>query len=325
MLQDIFFDVRQALLIADTPEAEMAAAKQLQTQLLELLERFDLTACMFDARRTELAGGVALSPKHALDCLDDPLRTRRFIVGVYQALKMLESRFNGQKIEVLYAGCGPVAPLILPLLGAFRGRHFALTLVDVNTASTGCLSALIPYLGFSDMAIEVKCADAITYRHPTTLHLAITETMDKGLTKEPQIRVMQNLSEQLMSGGVLIPERISLFVEQTTFASLPYFIPGNQSALHTTAQSNGILLFELDKTLAAAPAFEYRSEWLERAQHEDIVLTAELNIFADVALMQGQSQISNPYLLCADDKSKSGRFQLVLNTEHCPEWQVFTQ
>ena len=55
---------------------------------------------------TVINGDVALSSKDARDCLEDPIRTVRFLKGIYRALLVLKERFKNEKITILYAGCG---------------------------------------------------------------------------------------------------------------------------------------------------------------------------------------------------------------------------
>ena len=46
-------------------------------------------------------------------CVDDIMRTRRFVRGVYHAMADMLNAREG-KINLLYAGTGPFAMLVLP-------------------------------------------------------------------------------------------------------------------------------------------------------------------------------------------------------------------
>lgn len=40
--------------------------------------------------------------------------------------------------------------------------------------------------------------------------MVITKTMDKVLTKEPQVEITRNLGKQLINNGIFIPEKIEI-------------------------------------------------------------------------------------------------------------------
>lgn len=55
----------------------------------------------------------AISPYAAATCLLDYGRTRAFARGVHDAIEAANIRFPGERIEILYGGTGPYAPLAL--------------------------------------------------------------------------------------------------------------------------------------------------------------------------------------------------------------------
>src|SRR5262249_33054812 len=68
---------------------------------------------------TPLPNGIALSPTLAGACLKDPVRVSIFLRGIHAAIREAQRRFPGQRIEILYAGTGPFAPLAIPLMTRF--------------------------------------------------------------------------------------------------------------------------------------------------------------------------------------------------------------
>jgi hypothetical protein len=159
---------------------------------------------------TFLEGGVAISPHLAARCLLDPLRTVRFLRGVHAGIQEATRRFPGERIHLLYAGCGPYATLVLPLTTQFSPEQLQLTLLDMHPVSIQGVRRLVQALGISDYVTACLQANAITYQHPDSvpLHMVVCETMQAGLAREPQVAIMLNLVPQLVDYGLFIPENI---------------------------------------------------------------------------------------------------------------------
>jgi hypothetical protein len=159
-----------------------------------------------------LPGGVAISPRAAALCLTDHLRTAAFVRGVHDAIANVRARFLGETIDVVYAGCGPFAPLfVLPLL-VMEPDGIQFTLIDAHQRSSDATRRIVRALRLEGNVRDYICSDAATYRHPGdhAIHLAITETMQRALENETQVAITANLAPQLRRGGVLLPERISV-------------------------------------------------------------------------------------------------------------------
>lgn len=180
---------------------------------------------------TFLSEGVAINPKAAAYCIKDYQRSVVFIRGVHAALLALFSRRNNNlagkqnideypndsahgkaraPVKVLYAGCGPFATLLLPLLHLFKPSDLEIHLIDIHQQSLDSVAHLLEQLGLSDYKITMVQADACTYQHPAPLDLIIVETMQKALEQEPQYAVTKNLAKQLAEHGLFIPEKITI-------------------------------------------------------------------------------------------------------------------
>ena len=59
--------------------------------------------------------GKGLSPECAGGCILDSVRTARYLQAGKAAIDAALEKFDAP-VQVLYAGCGPFAPLMLPLL-----------------------------------------------------------------------------------------------------------------------------------------------------------------------------------------------------------------
>jgi hypothetical protein len=163
-------------------------------------------------RETHLEQGRALSPRDAARCVLDVSRTTAYLRGIHDAVIEAQSRFCGEKINLLYAGCGPFAPLALPLATRFSPDRLGLTLLDAHEYSIDSVRRLAEHLGVSASVSSAVCCDAMNYTHPDAdqLHLVVIETMQKALEHEPQVALTRRLAPQLVPGGILIPERIRL-------------------------------------------------------------------------------------------------------------------
>ena len=161
----------------------------------------------------ERPGGVALSSYAAAACLEDLDRTKVFIQGICEAVKDIQARFPGEKVKILYAGCGPYATLVLPLTAQFSPDEVEFTVFDINEYSLGNAEHLVHVLGLKEYFKDFSCCDAVTFSSDEKYHIVLAEMMDKALTAEPQAEVTPNLASLVMDGGIFLPEKISVDVE----------------------------------------------------------------------------------------------------------------
>jgi hypothetical protein len=131
---------------------------------------------------------------------------------LYGAVLEARKRFPGATIEILYAGCGPFAPLAIALTARFSSTEIQFTLLDVHQRSLDAARRIFHVLGKSAFVREYLQADATSYKHtaPHVIHVVVVEAMQKALAKEPQVAITINLAPQLCPGGIFIPERITV-------------------------------------------------------------------------------------------------------------------
>ncbi len=156
-----------------------------------------------------LDNGTAINPQAAAFCIKDYQRSVIFMRALYAAMSTAQLRFN-DTIHVLYAGCGPFATLLLPLLTKFKPGEFEFMLLDIHQRSIDSVQQLIAAFGFEAFAINTVQEDACHYQHPCPLQLIIVETMQKSLEQEPQFAITANLAPQLCPQGIFIPQRIEV-------------------------------------------------------------------------------------------------------------------
>jgi hypothetical protein len=163
-----------------------------------------------DAADALLTCGIALSPSAAARCVLDVVRTSKFLKGAYAALMAVRTRLPGRPLEVLYAGCGPFAALGIPLATRFGPDQVRFTFLDVHARSLDAVRQIVGELGLDAHVRAYVQADATRYVHSGPLHVVIAETMQRGLTREPQLAITRNLAPQLCPGGVFVPEMVAV-------------------------------------------------------------------------------------------------------------------
>lgn len=159
---------------------------------------------------SRLQQGVAINPRAAAHCINDYRRSVVFTRGVHAALTELCARQATLPVKVLYAGCGPYALLVLPLLDLFPRGSLELTLLDIHQQSLDSVERLFSRLVATDHEARFVAADACHYQHHAPLDLVIAETMQKALEQEPQFAVTAQLAPQLDAEGIFIPRRVEV-------------------------------------------------------------------------------------------------------------------
>lgn len=158
-----------------------------------------------------LSTGKAIGSTWAAMCIDDMLRTKRFIKGIDKAIKQLLKK-RKRPVEVLYAGSGPFAALILPLTTRYTEEEIRIRVLEINKNSCRHLEKLISELDLLDYIESIENVDATKYVVKTSerIDILLSETMQRGLEKEQQVSIVLNLLNQLNEGVIVIPEKIEL-------------------------------------------------------------------------------------------------------------------
>jgi hypothetical protein len=162
------------------------------------------------ATATLLNCGTAIAPESAARCVLDYRRTTQFLRGVRAAVLECQNRFPNQTINILYAGCGPFAPLVLPLCTHLEAGKISLTLIDIHEVSLDSARKIFEEFGLSNFVRDFVQCDVTEFKANTLHHILITETMQKTLAKETQVAITLSLAPQLLDGGLLVPQRIEV-------------------------------------------------------------------------------------------------------------------
>ncbi len=191
-------DIVNTLLDSDAKSAELAQSVK---SLAEIFEQFASVI------NSDEYSGVAISPLDAI-CANEHVRITKYMRGVYAAVNDLLKRFKGQKIRLLYAGCGPHATLLLPLLYRFDPKRLSVRFLDHNAASLKSVKAIMSHLGFEKFAEDYIHDNASSYQSEEPLHMVLVDSMNAALYDKPQVALTLNLLPQLQNGGVFIPKRV---------------------------------------------------------------------------------------------------------------------
>ncbi|MCC6410235.1 MAG: hypothetical protein IT270_01170 [Saprospiraceae bacterium] len=207
--QNLFKQLSGALLDPGAGFGDLYVAANNLFNLLSDIAGFEVEN---QSNRTDiwLPSGRAIGPSWAAMCLQDFMRTRKFLLGLQDGIATCRNRFPGQTIHVLYAGTGPFATLMLPLTTVFSPADVQFTLLEINPSSVSFLQNTLNALQIDAFVRDIIECDAATFDASVCkpFHLVVSETMQKGLKIEPQVPLSINLLADLEPGGLLVPEKI---------------------------------------------------------------------------------------------------------------------
>lgn len=246
-------------------------------------------------REVRLPAGIALSPGLAATCLLDEQRTAKFLRGTAAAINALARRFHGQTIEVVYAGTGPFAPLALLLVPSLGSLPVRFTLIDINQQSCDSVRSLFEHFDLMALVSRIICTDATTYRHPSPIHLAVSETMQRSLAREPFVEIMRNLRTQLATGGALVPESVTIDLAVIDAEQEQSRWRGEKVRTHPRTIARLLEITSAPEqassagTLVSPGSFDQRSEWL--------ALFTRIAVYGEHILEPYESGLTTPQVL----------------------------
>ena len=270
------------------------ACKQLLAFFFHITD-FDETADVNNEHMQSVAG-QAVSPQSAAVCIRDFMRTRVFMRGLKEAISNRLQADPEKAVTVLYAGTGPFATLLLPLVTVFEATQLQMLLLDINPASIAYLNRIIAYFKLEPYVLQVVETDAVTYNIPSQLQpgIILSETMMPSLKTEPQVSIVANLVSQC-PGATVIPELIEIsavlynsriFDEKRHIHLDTIFTFTKESALQmATAQQTGAVVFPVTRLKIEKPAEPHYSR---------LALLTYIEVFGKHCLALNDSSLTLP-------------------------------
>lgn len=184
------------------------------TKLKQVFRELSDTDLDTDTFRNDLFQntGKAIGAKWAEMCIQDVLRTKRFMKGVYLAVNDILATHPNKTVELLYIGTGPYATLITPLLPHFSPQQLQLTLVEINPNTRQILEKTMEKLGAEPYITKIMGDDGATMQLTAgySPDIVLLECLQQALDKEQQVAITYNLIPQMKPNVILIPEQIQL-------------------------------------------------------------------------------------------------------------------
>ena len=312
----------QIILTEEHPGKLRAACYELYDLFSEIAGFDDSDQNLESQNGTLLPTGKAISPVNAARCLWDFKRTYQFARGVRAAISELKNRFFSERIEILYAGCGPFAPLIVPLLDKFSPGEINLTLLDYHAASIASVRKIFERLNFERFSAVFIQTDAALYKHPREIHLVICETMQNTLADETQTANTFNLATQLCEGGIFLPEKVSIEVCLANF--------GTENGARKRIELGRIFELEAERIrrnpALAFPPVRLKIAAQAKQQSSSFVILTKVRIFDSIRLDDYDSAITYPKFINDApeiENAASIEFSYVIDEKPHFEYKIF--
>lgn len=280
----------ETILDENHPGKQRAACRELYDFLCEIVGLDDEKDDLEIQDGTILPHGKAISPVNAARCLWEYKRVARFLRGVLAAIYELKNRFPNERLEIVYAGCGPFALLITPLLDKFSPAEINLTLIDYHGFSITAARKIFEVFGFEKFNAEFVQTDACVYKHPRAVHLVISETMQNALLNETQTAIILNLAPQISEGGIFVPQKIAV---KTCFANI-----GKEFAERERINLGTIFTLDTEE-IRRSGRFDFEKAVFEipiaaKEKNLNLMLLTKIQIYDSIYLDDYDSSITYP-------------------------------
>ncbi|MDD2698368.1 MAG: hypothetical protein PHF17_06165 [Arcobacteraceae bacterium] len=158
--------------------------------------------------------GFAMSPSHAITTIQDVFRVSAFVKSIDKAIKDLQKIYPDETLHILYPACGPLAPLLVPLLAYYKANkiynetQLKVTFIDIQEGAILSLVEILKVSGLDAFVKEIICADAVEYQSKEKIHLVVLEAMQHGFTKEGHLSISKHFVDLLDKDGIFLPQEV---------------------------------------------------------------------------------------------------------------------
>lgn len=269
----------------------------------------------------ESENGAAIGTFWAALCLDDILRTRQFILGTDLAIQ--EKIIPEKKVHVLYAGTGPFATLILPIILKYPPQKIKYTLMEINPLSFELLKKVLSELQLDEYDITLVNADATKYKidPDNKPDIILSETMQNALAREQQVPIFLNLMRQVQNDAIFIPEKIEInvgmqkWMDPNESEDAPRYI--KESKVFEVSKEAIFSENPTEKLEADLLSFQKKEVTIERENCKDFnsfVILTEIQVFHDVSIKIGESGLTAPIII--DPISEDETNNILVETQY---------
>lgn len=301
------------------------AYSEIETQLTNMFKTFE---GVFDfarvpselrTRRFIHKTGVAISPQHCLHTIKDVYRVSSFVRAVDRALEDNRAKF-GEKLHIVYPACGPLAPLLLPLLcsykatGKFTEDDLEITFIDIQQGAIMSLTEILKVGGLEGYVKEILHIDATDYCYSSKIHMVILEAMQHGFSREGHLSIAHHFAKMLDKEGTFLPQSVKInavlvnpqneFVEQwheVEHASRQNVNPEifkDRLPLGEIIDVNldflrNMQMIEVDQYTKIVPCSHIKLPELEGSE-KILTFCTEINVYKDENLNEYESGITHP-------------------------------
>lgn len=271
--------------------------------------------------------GTAIAPRWAASCLIDFMRTRTFILGIRDAIEERLKMNPGKPVTVLYAGTGPFATLLTPLITVFKPSQLQMVLLEINPVSILYLQKITEHFGMEDYLMDVVQADAAAYCIPGNQQpdIIVSEAMNNALQKEPQVSIAANLLSQSNRNPVLIPELIKVDVCFTgDMIKNPDAVLYVKTLIELDAETAVRIKNNPEDVPVLSTGIIVTIHSLPDSQYKQLVLCTTIRVFRQHNLSFNESGLTIPHILrmISSIKKYPARFLFQYCIESNPGFRV---